>query len=369
MIVGIPREIKDEEYRVSMLPVGVELLTQAGHRVLLERGAGLGSGYTDEQYAAAGAELVDAPAAVYDAAELIVKVKEPIGPELKLLRPGQAVFAYFHFAADRALTEACLKARIMAVAYETLTDDHGRLPLLTPMSEVAGRMSIQEGAKYLEKPAMGRGILLGGVPGVEPGKVLILGGGVVGTNAARMAAGIGAHVVMMDVNLDRLRYLAEMLPPNVDTIYSHAHAIHEHATDADLVIGAVLIPGGRTPVLIRRDMLKDMKNGAVIVDVGVDQGGCIETSRPTTHHDPTFLIDGVVHYCVTNMPGAVGRTSTQALCHATQTYVLRLAERGIDELVDTDKGFRDALNMRDGMLTNAAVAAAHGMSDQLATSA
>ncbi|MFW6059229.1 MAG: alanine dehydrogenase, partial [Phycisphaeraceae bacterium] len=339
MIVGIPREIKDDEYRVSMLPVGVELLAQRGHRVLVERGAGMGSGYTDEQYAAAGAELIDEHADVFAQAELIVKVKEPIGEELTLMRRGQVVFTFFHFAADEHLTRACLDAGITAVAYETLTDNDHRLPLLTPMSEVAGRMSIQEGAKFLERPAMGRGILLGGVPGVEPGSVLILGGGIVGTNAARMAAGIGAHVVMMDVNLDRLRYLSEVMPANVDTIYSDPHAIHEHAVQADLIVGAVLIPGGRTPVLIRRDMLKNMKNGAVIVDVGVDQGGCIETTRPTTHAEPTYIVDGVVHYCVANMPGAVGRTSTQALCHATQPYVLRLADKGIDELVRSEKAF------------------------------
>ena len=366
MIVGIPREIKGDEYRVAMLPVGVDLLVQDGHRVLVERGAGTGSGYSDQQYERAGAELIDAHADVFAQAELIVKVKEPIGEELNLMREGQVVFTFFHFAADEALTRGCLDARITAVAYETLTDDGGRLPLLTPMSEVAGRMSIQEGAKFLERPAMGRGILLGGVPGVEPGRVLVLGGGVVGTHAARMAAGIGANVTMMDVNLDRLRYLSEVMPANVETIYSDPHAVHEHAMHADLVVGAVLIPGGRTPVLIRRDMLKDMKNGAVIVDVGVDQGGCIETTKPTTHQEPTYLIDGVVHYCVANMPGAVGRTSTQALCHATQPYVLRLANIGIDKLAETDRGFAEAVNMRDGRLTNQAVADAHGMTDCLA---
>jgi len=366
MIVGIPREIKDDEYRVSMLPVGVEMLVQEGHRVLVERGAGTGSGYTDEQYAAAGAELIDAHEGVFAQAELIVKVKEPIGEEVGLMRRGQVVFTYFHFAASLELTRGCLDAGITAVAYETLTDADRRLPLLTPMSEVAGRMSIQEGAKYLERPAMGRGILLGGVPGVEPGRVLVLGGGVVGTHAARMAAGIGANVTMMDVDLDRLRHLSEVMPANVETIYSDPHAIHEHAVHADLVIGAVLIPGGRTPVLVRRDMLKDMKNGAVIVDVGVDQGGCIETSKPTTHHEPTYLIDGVVHYCVANMPGAVGRTSTQALCHATQPYVLRLAKHGIDTLAQRDEAFASAVNMRAGKPTNRAVAEAHGMTDRLA---
>ncbi len=360
MIVGIPREIKADEYRVAMLPVGVELLVQAGHEVLVEAGAGLGSGYEDARYAAAGARIVVQPAELFARADLVVKVKEPLGPELPLLRRGQMLFCYFHFAASRELTKACLDAGITAVAYETLTDASGRLPLLTPMSEVAGRMSIQEGAKYLEKPMMGRGILLGGVPGVEPGNVLVLGAGTVGFHAARMAAGLGARVTIMDVNLDRLRHVADVMPPNVHPVYSDPHAVYEYAVQADLVIGAVLIPGARTPVLIRQSWLKDMKNGSVIVDVGVDQGGCIETSRPTTHHEPTFVVDGVVHYCVTNMPGAVGRTSTQALCHATQPYILRLAQAGIDQLAGSDPGFAAALNLRAGKITNPAVAAAFG---------
>ncbi len=361
MIVGIPRETKQHEYRVAMLPVGVELLARRGHRVLLERGAGVGSGYDDAEYERAGAVLVERPEAVFDDADLIVKVKEPIGPEIERLRAGQVVFTYFHFAASRALTEACLARRIVALAYETLTDASGALPLLTPMSEVAGRMSIQEGAKFLERPQLGRGILLGGVTGVEPGNVLILGAGVVGTNAARMAAGLGANVVAMDVDLDRLRHLDSVMPPNVHTVYSDPHAIAEHAALADLVIGSVLIPGGRTPVLITRAMLRGMKTGSVIVDVGVDQGGCIETSRPTTHEDPTFVVDGVVHYGVANMPGAVGRTSTQALCHATQPYVLRLADAPLEALLSGDPAFRSALNMREGRLTNRAVAETFGV--------
>ncbi len=362
MIIGIPREIKPDEYRVSMLPVGVELLTQAGHKVLFERGAGAGSGYEDLQYQGAGATLVDDHGSVFEQAEMIVKVKEPVGDELSMLQPRQIVFTYFHFAASRALTEACLQAQITAVAYETLSHpDIPGLPLLTPMSEVAGRMSIQEGAKYLEKPMMGRGILLGGVAGVEPGNVLILGAGVVGTNAARVAAGLGAHVVVMDIDLNRLRYLDAVMPPNVHTMYSDPHAIAEHAIQADLVVGAVLIPGGRTPVLLKQDLLGKMKPGSVIVDVGVDQGGCVESSRPTTHQDPTYVVNGVVHYCVTNMPGAVGRTSTQALCHATQRYCIELANQGIDKLVTADSTFATALNMRDGRLTNPAVAAAHQM--------
>jgi len=361
MIVGVPRETKQDEYRVAMLPVGVELLRRAGHRVVVQRGAGVGSGYDDEQYASVGADLAETAEEVFETAELVVKVKEPLESEWPLLRRGQAVFTYFHFAADRRLTEACLRAGITALAYETLTDAAGRLPLLTPMSEVAGRMSIQEGAKHLERPMRGQGILLGGVAGVEPGNVLVLGGGVVGANAARVAAGLGAHVVIMDVDVDRLRHLEEVMPANVHTVYSDPHGIAEHAVHADLVVGAVLVPGARAPVLVPRAMLAAMKNGAVIVDVSIDQGGCVETSSPTTHSDPTFVVDGVVHYCVTNMPGAVGRTSTQALCHATQPYVLRLADEGPDRLLAREAAFATALNLRDGRLTNPAVAAAHGL--------
>ena len=366
MIVGIPREVKQDEYRVALLPVGADLLTDAGHEVLIERGAGLGSGYSDDAYAAAGATIVDTAAEVFTRADLIVKVKEPQPGEIEHLRRGQVVFTYFHFAASRELTEACLKSQITALAYETLVDDAGRLPLLTPMSEIAGRMSIQEGAKALEKPQLGRGILLGGVTGVDSGTVLVLGGGVVGLNAARAAAGLGAHVVVMDINLDRLRHIDEVMPANVEEIYSHPHAIAEALPDADLVIGAVLIPGARAPRLIERSMLKTMKSGAVIVDVGIDQGGCVETSRPTTHSDPTFVVDDVVHYCVGNMPGAVGRTSTQALCHATQPYVLRLASGNLEALIREDRHFQSALNMHKGRLTHRQVAAAHGMEDMLA---
>jgi alanine dehydrogenase len=359
--IGIPREIKEDEYRVAMLPVGAAMAVREGHSVLVERGAGVGSGYDDAQYESAGATMVDGSAMLFERADMIVKVKEPVGDELAMLRRGQVVFTYFHFAADRALTDTCLSAGIHAVAYETLTDAQGRLPLLTPMSEVAGKMSIQEGAKYLERPMMGRGILLGGVPGVEPANVMILGAGVVGTNAAYVAAGLGARVFILDIDLDRLRYLDDVMPPNVHTLYSHEHAIAEHAQLADLIIGAVLIPGGRTPVLIHRNLLARMKTGAVIVDVGVDQGGCIESIKPTTHRNPTYVIDGVVHYGVTNMPGAVGRTSTQALCHATQPYVLKLAGAGIDQLSEIDPAFSAARNMRKGRLTNQAVADAHGL--------
>ena len=366
MIVGIPKETKRDEYRVAMLPGGVELLTEAGHTVLIQQSAGVGSGYEDAQFVEAGANVVDSAAEVFAKADMIVKVKEPIGKELDMMRQGQVVFTYFHFAASSELTQRCLDSGITAVAYETLTDGNGQLPLLTPMSEVAGRMSIQEGAKYLEKPMMGRGILLGGVTGVEPGNVLILGAGVVGTNAARMAAGLGANVVIMDVNLDRLRYIDEIMPPNVHTAYSEPHAIREHAKAADLIVGSVLIPGGRTPILIKRELLKEMKTGAVIVDVGVDQGGCVETIKPTTHQDPTYTIDGVVHYGVANMPGAVGRTSTQALCHATQPYVLRLVKENVEKLIDDNRDFASAVNMVDGKLTNRAVAEAHSMLDRLA---
>lgn len=352
MIIGVPKEIKSHEYRVSMLPVGVELLVNQGHKVLFERDAGIHSGYENTAYLDAGATLVDAAEQVYADADMIVKVKEPIREEWGLLRRGQVVFTYFHFAASLELTQACLDAEITAVAYETLKDKHGRLPLLTPMSEVAGRMSIQEGAKCLEKPQEGRGILLSGIPGVEPAKVTVLGGGVVGMQAARMAAGLGANVVIMDVNLDRLRYLDDVMPANVRTIYSDPHAVRDHVTTSDLVIGAVLIPGGRCPTLIPREMLSEMLPGSVIVDVGIDQGGCVETSRPTTHAEPTYVVDSVVHYCVANMPGAVGRTSTQGLCHATQPYVLRLANANLDTLIESDPEFRGALNMRDGRLTN-----------------
>ncbi|MEX2212960.1 MAG: alanine dehydrogenase [Phycisphaeraceae bacterium] len=361
MIIGVPREIKSDEYRVAMLPVTADMLTDAGHTVLIEKDAGVGSGYENAMYEAAGATLIDDHAALFATADIILKVKEPIGPELAMMKRGQVVFTYFHFAADRGLTDACLKLGITALAYETLTDSAGRLPLLTPMSEVAGRMSIQEGAKYLEKPMQGRGILLGGVTGVEPGNVLILGAGVVGTNAAKVAAGLGANVTVMDVNLDRLRYVDDVMPANVTEVYSDPHAIREYVLQADLVIGAVLIPGGRCPTLISRDMLKAMKNGSVIVDVGVDQGGCVETIRPTTHADPTYIVEGVVHYGVTNMPGAVGRTSTQALCHATQPYVIKLANalksESIESLCGRDRAFHSALNMHNGKLTHEAVKA------------
>ena len=360
MIVGVPTETKADEYRVGLLPVGAELLAGDGHTVVVQAGAGEGSGFEDDAYRAAGAELVDSAEPVYERAELIVKVKEPQPAELDLLRAGQTVFTYFHFAASRELTDGCRRAGITAVAYETLRDGQGRLPLLTPMSEVAGKMSVQEGAKYLERPMMGRGILLGGVAGVEPANVLVIGGGIVGAAAARVAAGLGANVIVMDIDLDRLRYLGQVMPANVTTIYSDPHAIDAYAVWADLVIGAVLIPGGRCPHLLTRDHLRRMKRGAVVVDVSIDQGGCFETSRATTHHEPTYIVEDVVHYCVANIPGAVGRTSTKALCNATIPYVRELARLGAEGFAAVDDGRAAAINMKDGQITNAAVAEAVG---------
>jgi alanine dehydrogenase len=356
MKVGILREIKDDEYRVALRPVGADLLVRDGHAVLIERGAGRGSGFADEEYERAGARLVDGPDAIFDEATLIVKVKEPLGPELGKLRPHHTVFGYFHFAASRELTLRSLAAGYTAMAYETLADSLHRLPLLTPMSEIAGRMSVQEGAKHLEKPMRGRGILLGGVPGVERAEVVVLGGGVVGANAARVAAGLGANVVLMDVNLDRLRELDQLMPANVTTIYSDPHAVDHYVQRADLVVGAVLIRGRRAPRLVSADLVRRMQAGAVIVDVSIDQGGCVETSRPTTHHDPVYLVDDVVHYCVGNMPGAVGRTSTQALCNATLPYVRKLAKLGPDAFVAEDAGHAASLNLHGGKVASADVA-------------
>jgi len=361
MIVGIPREIKDHEYRVGMVPAGVNALVEAGHQVLVEVGAGLGSGIADEDYEVAGGKLVATAKEVYDRAEMIVKVKEPLPPEYELIRPGQIVYTYFHFAASRELTEGMLKSGSINIAYETMEDARRTLPLLTPMSEVAGRMSVQEGAKFLERPTEGRGILLGGVPGVEPGKVVIIGGGVVGTNAAKMAAGIGARVTIMDVSLDRLRYLDDVLPANVIEVYSNAYNIREEIATADLVIGAVLIPGAKAPSLIRREDLQLMKQGAVIVDVAVDQGGCVETTRPTTHSDPTYIVDGVVHYCVANMPGAVGRTSTFALTNATTYFAIQIANLGWKEAARKHLEVRTGVNVVEGKITYKAVAEAFDM--------
>src|SRR5579863_871143 len=361
MIVGVPREVKQDEYRVAMLPVGVEELVRAGHRVLVERGAGQGSGISDDQYRENGAEIVDKAEDVFSQADLIVKVKEPQPQEIPLLRRGQVLFTYLHFAASETLTKGVLATGVTAAAYETLRGKHGDLPCLTPMSEVAGRMSIQEGAKFLERPQEGRGILLGGVPGVPPAHIAILGGGVVGKNAARIAAGFQADVNILDISVDRLRYLDDIMPANVNTLYSHRHNIRDQLIRADLVIGAVLIEGALAPRLVTEEDLKMMKPGAVIIDVAIDQGGCVETAHPTTHSKPTYIVNGVVHYCVTNMPGAVGRTSTYALCNVTFPYVMQIAQRGLHAAAAMDPGLANAVNMLDGKLTNKAVAETFGI--------
>ena len=361
MIIGVPKEIKPDEYRVGILPVGVEELRKRKHSVLVQRGAGVGSGISDDQYARAGAKIVNHAADIYRRAEMIMKVKEPLPSEYDLLHEGQIVFTYFHFAADRKLTEAMLRRKIVAIAYETISLDDRTHPLLTPMSEVAGRMSIQEGAKYLEKPMMGRGILLGGVPGVAPAEVVIIGGGVVGANAAKVAAGLGAQVTILDINLDRLRYLDDIMPVNVITLMSDAHNIREKVKQADLLIGAVLIVGARAPVLVSKQLVKTMKPGSVIVDVAIDQGGCIETSEQTTHSSPIRIKHGVVHYGVTNMPGAVGRTSTYALNNVTLPYALELATLGYEEAARRRASICRGINMVGGKLTCKAVADSFGM--------
>lgn len=358
MIIGVPREIKNNEFRVGMVPAGVRQLTRAGHTVLVEAQAGEGSGITDPEYAEAGAEIVAEAAALFARAEMIVKVKEPLPSEYDLIRPGQIVFTYFHFASSEELTEGMLRREAISVAYETIETADGKLPLLTPMSEVAGRMSIQEGAKYLEKPQKGRGILLSGVPGVEPAEIVVIGGGIVGSNAARIAAGLGARVTILDVSLDRLRYLADIMPPNVVTIMSNEYNIRKAISSADLVVGAVLVTGARAPRLVTRDMLKLMKPGAVIVDVAIDQGGCVETSRPTTHADPIYIVDGIVHYCVANMPGAVGRTSTYALTNVTLPYAAKIAQLGFPEFAREDKALAAGVNTAHGKLTYKSVAEA-----------
>lgn len=360
MIVGVPKEVKQDEYRVAMTPAGVEEMTRHGHQVLVEAGAGSGSGISDEQYVANGAEIVNSTPDIWARAELIVKVKEPLPAEWPHMRAGQTVFTYFHFAADEHLTRAVMGAGVTAIAYETIRDARGTLPLLTPMSEVAGRMSIQEGAKYLERPFDGRGILLAGVPGVAPATVVVLGGGIVGANAARVAAGLGANVFILDVNLDRLRYLDDVMPQNVTTLFSNRLNILDAIQWADLVIGAVLIPGARAPRLVRREDLARMPNRAVIIDVAIDQGGCFETSKPTTHAKPTYMVDDIVHYCVTNMPGAVGRTSTYALTNVTLPYALQLANKGVLEAIRQNPGLSLGVNIVAGKVTNPAVAETFG---------
>jgi len=360
VIVGVPKETKTHEYRVSMTPGGVDEFVRRKHQVLVESDAGVGSGITNDEYAAVGARVVTSAKEIFTRADMIVKVKEPLAPERAMMRDGQVMFTYFHFAADRELTEGFLNTGAVAIAYETIFDSQGRLPLLTPMSEVAGKMSIQEGAKYLERPMMGRGILLGGVPGVEPAEVLIIGGGIVGTNAAKVAAGLGANVTIMDVNIDRLRYLDDVMPANVHTVYSNRLTLQKYLTKADLVIGAVLIPGARCPVLVPEALLSSMQPGAVIVDVGVDQGGCCETIHPTTHDAPTYIVNHIVHYGVTNMPGAVGRTSTFSLTNATLPYALKLADLGYARACQENPGLAAGINVERGRVTNKPVAEAFG---------
>jgi alanine dehydrogenase len=361
MIIGVPKEIKTNENRVALVPAGVEALVDAGHRVLVERDAGVGSGFPDDAYTAAGAEIAAAADEVWQQADMIVKVKEPIAPEWPRMRRGQLIYTYFHFAASEELTRAVIDSGAVAVAYETVQLSTGELPLLTPMSEVAGRMAVQEGAKYLEKVHGGRGVLLGGVPGVAPADVAIIGGGVVGINAAKMAAGMGANVTILDLSLDRLRYLDDVLPANVATLYSNRHNILGAIQRADLVVGAVLLPGAKAPRLVRREDLKLMKSGAVIVDVAVDQGGCVETIRPTTHENPIYFVDEVLHYAVANMPGGVPRTSTLALTNATLPYARTLARLGWKEACRQDAALRLGLNVVEGKVVYPGVAEAFGL--------
>lgn len=361
MIVGLPKEIKDNEYRVGLTPAGVRALTDAGHQVIVEKSAGEGSGFEDALYQRAGGRLIDSADDVWKSADMIVKVKEPIAPEYPLMREGQLLFTYLHLAPDRELTKQLIERKVTGIAYETITDRRGTLPLLTPMSEVAGRMAIQVGAHYLEKMSGGRGILLGGVPGVPAARVVIIGGGVVGTNAAKIAVGMGAHVTIIDNNLDRLRELDDIFLSKISTLASSAYMIHDAISQADLIVGAVLVPGAAAPKLVTKSMLKDVPNGAVIVDVAVDQGGCIETTHPTTHSNPTFYVEGVLHYCVANMPGAVPRTSTFALTNATLPYALKLANKGFMQAISSDQGLKEGVNTYAGHCTYEAVAAAQGI--------
>ena len=361
MIIGVPKEIKNNENRVALTPAGAKELIKRGHQVYVQQSAGLGSGFSDQDYSAAGASLLPSIEATYQIAEMIMKVKEPIESEYKLIKPNQLLFTYFHFASYEPLTKAMVESKAICLAYVTVEKADRSLPLLVPMSEVAGRMAIQKGANYLEKPLGGRGILLGGVPGVLPAKVLILGGGIVGTQAAWMAAGLGADVIIMDLSLPRMRYLADVMPANVKTMMSNEFNIREQIKQADLIVGAVLIPGAKAPHLITKDMLKDMKKGAVVVDVAVDQGGCIETCKPTTHENPTYVIDDVVHYCVANMPGAVPYTSTLALTNATLPYAIQLADKGWKKAAQENADLVPGLNVIQGDIVYKAVAEAFAM--------
>lgn len=362
MIIGVPIEIKDNENRVALTPAGVKEFCNHGHEVYIQKNAGFDSGFPDEDYKYAGGNILPTIEDVYGIAEMIIKVKEPIESEYKLIKEDQLLFTYFHFASYRPLTDAMIKSKAVCLAYETVEKADRSLPLLIPMSEVAGRMAVQEGAKYLEKPMQGRGILLGGVPGVNPAKVLVLGGGIVGTQAAKMAAGLGADVTIMDVSLPRMRYLSDIMPANVSTLMSNEYNIRELIPHQDLIVGAVLIPGAKAPHLITEDMLKDMKPGTVLVDVAVDQGGCIETCKPTTHLDPIYIIDDVIHYCVANMPGAVPYTSTVALTNATLPYGLQLADKGWKKACRENKELRLGLNVVKGEVVYQAVAEAFDLS-------
>jgi len=361
MKIGIPKEIKTNENRVSLVPAGAESLVAAGHSVLVETGAGLGSSFTDDQYTAVGAKIAPSADATWADADMIMKVKEPIAPEWKRMKKGQVIFTYFHFAADEKLTKAHMASGAVCIAYETVELPNRELPLLVPMSEVAGRMAVQEGAKYLEKLYGGRGVLLGGVPGVPPAKVVILGGGVVGINAAKMAAGMGAQVTILDTSLERLRYLSDVMPANVQLIFSNRHNILDQIATADLVVGGVLIPGAVAPKLVRKGDLKTMRPGSVIVDVAIDQGGCVETIHATTHENPTYVVDDVIHYGVANMPGGVPRTSTLALTNATLPYALRLANKGWKKALAESPALLKGLNVVDGKVTYRGVAEAFGM--------
>lgn len=348
MTIGVPKEIKNNESRVSMTPAGVFELVKHDHEVYIQADAGVGSGFSNSDYQQAGAVVLDTIGQVYSMSQMIVKVKEPIEEEYPLIRKGQVLFTYFHFASDEFLTRSMLERKAVCIAYETVEDEEGTLPLLTPMSEVAGRMAIQQGAKYLEKPVKGRGVLLGGVPGVPPGKVLVLGAGVVGIQAAKMAAGLGAHVTILDVNMKRLRYVNDVMPNHVVTEFSNEFNIRRHIRNHDLIVGAVLLKGARAPRLITRDMLKEMRPGTVIVDVAVDQGGCVETIRPTTHEHPVYIIDDVVHYGVANMPGAVPYTSTIALTNVTLPFVCQLAEEGWKDACSRNSALGKGLNIAEG---------------------
>ncbi|MDC6404531.1 MULTISPECIES: alanine dehydrogenase [Maribacter] len=366
MIVGIPKEIKNNESRVGMTPAGVFELVKNNHTVYVQSGAGKGSGFFNKDYQQAGAVILDTIGQVYAMSEMIVKVKEPIEEEYELIQEGQILFTYFHFASSEALTKAMIRQKAICIAYETVEDEDGTLPLLTPMSEVAGRMAIQQGAKYLEKPVKGRGVLLGGVPGVAPGRVLVLGAGVVGIQAAKMAAGLGAHVTILDINMKRLRYVNDVMPPHVVTEFSNEFNIRKHIKTHDLIIGGVLLKGAKAPNLITRDMLKDMRPGTVIVDVAVDQGGCVETTRPTTHEDPVYIIDDVVHYSVANMPGAVPYTSTMALTNVTLPYALKLANLGWEAACKKDASLAKGLNIVAGKVVYEEIIEAFGWKEAFA---